>query len=1468
MAKRVNQRFVALLVSIGLLVTLGAVTAVLALQPPDPDKMSQQAERLQEQGKYAEAIACQHIAATVSRKAKEFLRLGLMLLERRDKDALLTYSARARLFRDARMAFKEALREDPNSLEAQQQLVELEYGIARARGVWTDYEQEVTKLLELAPDDTEALFQRARARTRIAATRREYYEAALADYQEAVTRAPNVEKYWLGMANFHAARGQQYWPKAEKVYQDALEAIPEAVDVRVTYANFIEVTDKARIDEAKKLLTDAVAKQPNNVEGYLALAGYHRRRKKLDEAIAVLEKAVKVAPADYRGYESLAYLESFRTGPKRSEAILLRGLEEVRKPARQAEGGLEGLALLRYRAGIMSLNQQLCDVLLDQIQSDGSKEQLLPRVKQALAEMKGIAAENVYVDKIAGRLALLAGDLAKAERLLRRAYTGLRPFDPKTAGLLIYVYQQLHQLGETQKIIERYLQFSKDNPALLLRLARLYVDYRQYDRAQSILKDVLKQEPHNEQGISLEAALECLTGKREGIPPAVRTLDSYTADLFLRRAQQLWLDGDPEAAIMLASDLLAREPKAVRAIVQLIKWYEQRKDTAKARALLQQALATFKDKPDVQQQLAMLLETDRSKLLAYQLELAEKISDPVRQALSKAVIYLSFGRGKEYIQQLKLAEAEDPDNRAVIERMFAYALSRSDFDTAAKYADRAAKHDLDNAGGKYYAAQIAVARKDYSKAIELAGEALAARPTFSEAHALLGDCHYFAESFEQARDEYEAAYELNPSNVKALLGLVAVAEKISTTSEYQRWVELAYRFVPTNAGIRERYLQLQDAREDPQKVIRIREQTRQSRPNNLANLYHLAALYEQAKQLNKAERQYQEIYKISRGDARSLWALTDFLRRTDRDVQAQGMLAEYARTSANKTQAYLLWGGYLENAGRIDQATTVYEKALKADKEGRAYLRVAQFAERQRKYAQAADYQEEYLRRVGKKASAVSEQKLILYRIQAGQFEQAQQRIDRLLKEDAGNPDALALQGASYFHQDEFAKAREALDKALRVKPNHLLALVYSAEQHWSTGQKSRAVGDLERIRGLRMRTSPQIAMRLAKLYDSMGNFGDADGVLASVLAENANYPPALRQRVRLCLRHKRWSQMDQAIAEGRKAYPNDAFFPDMAAEKWLQQGQPARAIAPLREAVKLARPERQPIFAVRLSDVLVEAGQYDEAIRTCRSLRGHPLAAPAMAVSGRAHANANKQPEAEADFTAALKAAQPQQLPFIIRQVTKAYALDQAVANLKRWTSLRPEDWELPFAVGDLMVQQENFQGATKQFEKALGQAQTDSQKAQTHQRLGLTHSNLGQYQKSRQAYEQSLKLQPEDAATLNNLAWAIAVHLNKPDEALPYARKAVELLPDNPNVLDTYGVVLLRKGDLVQATEVLNRSVSAERLPGNLLHLGNVYEKLNRKEEALRQYRAAWELVKDDPKNPQYQELREAIARLGGGL
>jgi Flp pilus assembly protein TadD len=100
--------------------------------------------------------------------------------------------------------------------------------------------------------------------------------------------------------------------------------------------------------------------------------------------------------------------------------------------------------------------------------------------------------------------------------------------------------------------------------------------------------------------------------------------------------------------------------------------------------------------------------------------------------------------------------------------------------------------------------------------------------------------------------------------------------------------------------------------------------------------------------------------------------------------------------------------------------------------------------------------------------------------------------------------------------------------------------------------------------------------------------------------------------------------------------------------------------------------------------------------------------------------------------------------------------------------------------------------------------------------------------------------------------------------DEALAFAKQAAEIMPNEPNVLDTYGMVLMMKGQLGEAEKVLNRSLDIQATPASRLNLGAVHEKLGRKSDALRQYQLGWELIKNSPSDPYYRELQEALKRL----
>jgi rhomboid protease GluP len=80
---------------------------------------------------------------------------------------------------------------------------------------------------------------------------------------------------------------------------------------------------------------------------------------------------------------------------------------------------------------------------------------------------------------------------------------------------------------------------------------------------------------------------------------------------------------------------------------------------------------------------------------------------------------------------------------------------------------------------------------------------------------------------------------------------------------------------------------------------------------------------------------------------------------------------------------------------------------------------------------------------------------------------------------------------------------------------------------------------------------------------------------------------------------------------------------------------------------------------------------------------------------------------------------------------------------------------------------------------------------------------------------YRRLLEIGPQDAAVLNNLAWALLEEapdsLRDAGEAAELAERALALEPEDPYVLGTYGTVKLRAGDPTAAVEYLRRALRA---------------------------------------------------------
>lgn len=127
----------------------------------------------------------------------------------------------------------------------------------------------------------------------------------------------------------------------------------------------------------------------------------------------------------------------------------------------------------------------------------------------------------------------------------------------------------------------------------------------------------------------------------------------------------------------------------------------------------------------------------------------------------------------------------------------------------------------------------------------------------------------------------------------------------------------------------------------------------------------------------------------------------------------------------------------------------------------------------------------------------------------------------------------------------------------------------------------------------------------------------------------------------------------------------------------------------------------------------------------------------------------------------------------------------------------------------------------------------------------LGDTHLRLGQAAEAVDGWMWALAADPDDVGCNNNLAFVLASDLKRPEEALPYARRAYQLAPGSPDIADTYGYVLAEAGRLEEAEGILRAGLSNGAVPALHIHLGEVLLKRNKFAEARASFQAGKDLA-----------------------
>ena len=145
----------------------------------------------------------------------------------------------------------------------------------------------------------------------------------------------------------------------------------------------------------------------------------------------------------------------------------------------------------------------------------------------------------------------------------------------------------------------------------------------------------------------------------------------------------------------------------------------------------------------------------------------------------------------------------------------------------------------------------------------------------------------------------------------------------------------------------------------------------------------------------------------------------------------------------------------------------------------------------------------------------------------------------------------------------------------------------------------------------------------------------------------------------------------------------------------------------------------------------------------------------------------------------------------------------------------------------------------------------------------LGLVLDGASRKPEAKQFYEATLKMEPNNAIVLNNLAYLLAETGGDLNDALTKVQRAKQIRTDLPEISDTLGWIYLKKGLADNAIDVFKDLVAKEPHHATYrYHLGMAYSQKGDRTKAMEQLKEA---LKYSPKSDEKEKIQQLITKLG---
>ncbi|MCV2421509.1 XrtA/PEP-CTERM system TPR-repeat protein PrsT [Paucibacter sp. DJ2R-2] len=533
--------------------------------------------------------------------------------------------------------------------------------------------------------------------------------------------------------------------------------------------------------------------------------------------------------------------------------------------------------------------------------------------------------------------------------------------------------------------------------------------------------------------------------------------------------------------------------------------------------------------------------------------------------------------------------------------------------------------------------------------------------------------------------------------------------------------------------------------------------------------------------LGLARRMLTQVYLLTGRPAKAVAALQPLLQGASPiDAQLYSLAGEAYRQNGDDKKA----AGYFAQAAKLNPADT----------RSRTQLALGRGAS-----ASAEDVLAELKSISDSDPSTVADVALIRAHLQRRDLDKALAAIAVLERKQPDKPMAHNLRGLVFLARRDTAGARKSLEQALKIDPKFYPAAALLASLDINDKQPAAAK---QRFETLLVADPDNVnaQLALAELAEQRG--APKAEIEAMINKAIASKPSAAAPRVALIdfqLKERNLKAALSAAEQGIAAMPESADLMEAQGRARTVAGEYQQALESF-NALSRAMP-RSPLPSLRLAEVYAALKKYPTAISNLK--HALELSPDNLVVQRRLGELqlANGEPK-EALATAALiqKRAPASPLGYSLEGDVQANqkAWPAAAAAMRRSLEKAPDP-----AVASKLHLALSLGGAKAEADKhAQDWLKAHPNDAEFLFYLGGVELNQGQLAAAEGRFAAVQKLQPENPAVLNNLAW-LAMKLNKPG-GLALAEKAVQIAPKQPAFLDTLSSVLEADNKLPRAIEV----------------------------------------------------------------